>query len=68
MANPAEHSAREDARRSGTICGSDVDVTEHHLIAATAGEEDGGVGAWMLGEHGIGFERGVVLWGVADPL
>lgn len=65
MSNPAEHSAREDARRAGTIVGSDVDRTEHHLIAATAGEEDGGVGAWLSdGERPV-LPAGR---GVADPL
>lgn len=59
--NPAEHEARKEADRRGGIVGSDVDRTDDFLIAATAGEEDGGVGAWMQGEAPLPS-----LWGVND--
>jgi hypothetical protein len=51
VANPAEHSAREDARRTGTCVGSDVDRIEAELLAELAGEE-APAGAWLLGKRG----------------
>ena len=64
MADPAAHEARKDAERRGEIVGNEIDRTDDYLISATAGEEDGGVGAWMLGE----FAPGVRLWGYREPL
>lgn len=50
MSNPAEHEARKDADRRGVIVGTPEDAVEDWLIADTAGEDDGGTGAWVLGE------------------
>lgn len=54
----AEHCAREDAGRTGTIVGSEVDRIEALAMAdaATGVEVDEGYGAWLLGE----------AWGVVD--
>lgn len=60
--NPAEHEARADAERRQTIVGTDVDIIDDDLIAATAGEDDGGVGAWMQG-----CETPASLWGMEGP-
>lgn len=51
--NPAEHSARAEAERAGTIVGSDVDRIESDLLAEL---DDEGAGAWLVGETS--------LWGV----
>jgi hypothetical protein len=51
--NPAEHCARAEAERAGTIVGSDVDRIESALLAEP---DDEGTGAWLVGETS--------LWGV----
>lgn len=59
--NPAAHSAREDAERSGQVVGSDVDVVEdallserldeaRHLTDLHAALEGSESGAWLYGE------------------
>lgn len=52
--NPAEHGARAEAERAGTIVGSDVDRIESDLLAELCDDE--GAGAWLVGEPS--------LWGV----
>lgn len=52
--NPAEHEARADAERHGTVVGGDVDRIEHLILDDLADEE---CGAWPAGEAPS------VLWG-----
>ena len=48
MANPAEHSARVDAERSGQVVGSDVDRVESDLLQELAEDDDAVAGAWLI--------------------
>lgn len=54
MADPAAHSARADAERSGTVVGSDVDRIESALLAdiALEGEDFHPPGYWVVWEKG----------------
>lgn len=56
MADPASHSAREHASRTGQMLGSDVDNVEASVLADLRAE--GEDGAWMEGE--------AMPWGVRD--
>ena len=53
MGDPSAHEARQDAARSGSVVGSEVDRVEHAIFADLDGDDEV-IGAW--------------LWGAVDPV